>query len=80
MTSTEVKQQLRNKLTELGYLKPGEILDDAQVFRDLGVDSMVMITVIVSFEQITDVLVPDYDLTMENFYTVRAFCDYFGRQ
>ncbi|GAA0375792.1 acyl carrier protein [Paenibacillus motobuensis] len=79
MNNQEIYKLLRDKLVELRYLNPDEILNETDNLLDLGLDSMGLITIIIEMEAETGIEVPDSELVLDNFSTISAFQDYFLR-
>lgn len=73
-TSAKVKEILVDKLG----IAETEVTPDANMIKDLGIDSLDYAELIMEFEQTFDVRIPDEDA--EQLVTVKQAVDYIERQ
>ena len=72
MERLEIKEKLIGKLAELFEDRnvDSNLLENVDLFDDMGMDSMAFITIVVEIEAIFGIIIPDDALLMENFRKV----------
>ena len=70
----DVAQKVKSILVDKLGIAPTEVTPDANMIRDLGIDSLDYAELIMEFEQMFDIRIPDDDA--EKLITVKQAIDY----
>jgi acyl carrier protein len=70
----DVSQKVQSILVDKLGIAPTEVTPDANMIRDLGIDSLDYAELIMEFEQMFDIRIPDDDA--EKLVTVKQAIDY----
>ena len=62
----EIREKVKQILIEKLGIAPTQITDDANLVRDLGVDSLDYAELVLEFEQTFDIRIPDEDAELLN--------------
>lgn len=65
---SEIKQEVREMLAEIAEVLPQEVTEDADLAKDLGVDSMMALEIVAALEKKYRVKVPEQKIP-----TIRSF-------
>ena len=70
---------VRTLLAERLHVDPEEVpADDDASLLDLGLDSTAILSLVTGIEDRYDVEIPDKEITLDNFGSLRAICRYLG--
>ncbi len=74
----EIAKKVEQILVEKLYIAPTEVTPDANLIKDLGIDSLDYAELVMEFEQTFDIRIPDSDA--EKLITVQQTIDYISEK
>ncbi len=74
----EIAKKVEQILVEKLYIAPTEVTPDANLIKDLGIDSLDYAELVMEFEQTFDIRIPDSDA--EKLVTVQQTIDYISEK
>lgn len=74
----KTEETITNILVDKLGISPTEVTPDANFIKDLGIDSLDYAELVMEFEQVFDIKIPDSDA--ENFETVRDAVKYIDKK
>ena len=74
-----IEAQLRNVLTRRLRFDRAATVDAEASLLDLGLDSTAILSLVVGIEERFGIEIPDHDITLDNFSSLRAISRYVAR-
>lgn len=74
-----ILEVIKEKLIDLEYINSMGDVDYTTTVEELGIDSMGILALITELEDYYNVMIPDSELLLENFYNLQAIVNTFHR-